>query len=463
MSDKKIPGGQTSYIINDNHAMKNKFSIVSFIGRPVDGCFLLGVVMTIAACFLGDQTNAILSTLVLLGFMPLILKPVYLIGPIFFMTVFDDYLVAFSDQSFSRMCTLMFMFGVLICMLSRRNSARHQSYVFSLIFMAMMGIVLSYHTLFSYTAFPISYVTNLALAFFMMNCVPSDNKKVCWQLCIYSIISVLYIVILLLCNGIGTLAEGQRISIATEVNPNQLAMGLVLVNVFLFCYFALGGFKYKLRYISLIGLSYVGLFLTGSRSGLIAAFLSTIILLVILQNGDKKKAKQVLTVAILVVAIFVLVYLFLQAKFPILMGRFTVENVISTGGTNRVAVWTAYFKYLFPSYWFFGIGFDPFNMYNAMQSINGIGHGAHNILVEILSKAGVFGLIVYSALFIGYFKTIFRNFKGNQAQLFSLGIILASIINGIGEDVITGRFIWFGVGLGFLLMNKGSNRVANPL
>lgn len=437
---------------------KDTVSRSNFFDKPIDSYLLLGVIMSLAVCFLGNQANGFLSIIVLLGFLPLTLKPEYLVGPIFFMTVFDDYLIAFSGQSFSRISTVMFIIGVLVRMLSKRNTIKHQIYAVFIVVMALMGIVLSYYSIFSYTSFPISYVTNLVLAFFLMNCVPSDNKKICKQLYIYSVISVLYIGLLFLKNGMGALAEGQRISIDAEVNPNQLAMGLAVVIVILYCYFVTEGFKHKGRNLLLIGITCIGIFLTGSRSGLLAGLLSIILMFIFLYKGDKKKIRQVIIIAFFGAALLILVYSILQAKFPELMSRFTIESVISSGGTNRIAIWTAYFKNYFPTYWFFGVGFDPSNMYYAVESVNGVGHGAHNAIVEILSKSGVFGLMVYTTFFITYLKKLVKNYKINNAQLFSLGIVITSIINGIGEDIMTGRLLWFGVGLGFLLMNDPSKR-----
>lgn len=440
----------------DPRTKKNIASRLNFFDKPIDSYLLLGIIMSAFTCFLGNRVNPLLSIIVITGFLPLTLRPEYLVGPILLMTVFDDYLIAFRGQSFSRICTVMFIIGVFVRMLNKRNTIKHQIYAFSVFMIAFMGIVLSYYSIFSYTSFPISYVTNLVLAFFLMNCVPSDNEKICRHLYIYSVISVLYTGYMFMKNGFGALAEGQRISIDAEVNPNQIAMGLAVVIVLLYCYFAAGGFKYKVRNLILIGLTCIGLFMTGSRTGFLAGLLSIIFMFFFMQKTDKKKIRNAIIIALFGAVLLISVYSFLQAKFPVLMNRFTIKSVVSTGGTSRIDIWTAYLKHYFPTYWFFGIGFDPLNMYYAVKLINGVGHGAHNVLVEILSKSGVFGLIIYTIFFIGFFKKVLKNYKTNKCQLLTLGIVLTSLINGIGEDIITGRFLWFGVGLGFLLMNTSS-------
>ncbi len=77
------------------------------------------------------------------------------------------------------------------------------------------------------------------------------------------------------------------------------------------------------------------------------------------------------------------------------MSRFTIDSIIATGGTNRVSIWKAYFDYYFPSHWLFGIGFDPLNMYYAIEKYLKIGHGAHNLIIDIISVSGMFGLIIF--------------------------------------------------------------------
>ena len=111
-------------------------------------------------------------------------------------------------------------------------------------------------------------------------------------------------------------------------------------------------------------------------------------------------------------------------------------------------------NFIFPDYWAFGIGFDPLNIFHAIKRVSSEGHGAHNALVDILSSSGVFGLFLYVGFLRQVFRRIGKQISENKNFLLIVGLVSGLLVNGIGENIIRGRFFWFAIGLAFILLNS---------
>lgn len=447
---------------NENSNKSTQTNLISTISknkqsndtrRTVDVYEVFCTLLVIATCFLGSSKNTILSLAVVTGFAAYILKPAYLVGPIFFMTIFDDYLVAFSGQSFSRFCVIFFCIGVILKMLIYQQRTKHVGEMAMAVIMLLLGILLSVVSVFGYTSFPISYVFNLILFICMMNFIPKNNDIVIKQLYKYTLFGIIFIAVLVAQNGTNVLL-GTRLTIASDVNANQLAMGMTQMTAVVIAHLITN--KKKIIDYFLIFILIAGLFLTGSRTGLIAALLCIITVYIVIiwrTSSSKKKVKSITTIVSLG-AIICFLYFFLVEKVPDLMYRFTYENIVATGGTNRIDVWTALLTRALPGHYLFGIGFDPLNAYYAVQSINGIGHGSHNLIVEVLTKTGILGMGIYLAFFLKLLRKLMKNFRQYSELLFPFAIIIGILFNGIGEDMLTTRFLWFGVGVVYMLLNR---------
>lgn len=427
--------------------------------KSIDVYELLCTLLVIASCFLGSTKNTILSLAVIIGFAICILKPIYLIGPIFFMTIFDDYLVAFSEQSFSRFCAIFFCVGVLLKMLAHQQQIRYLGEMAMGVIMLLLGILLSSTSIFGHTSFPTSYVFNLILFICMASFIPQDNSIVVKQLYKYTLLGVVLIAVLVGQNGTNV-HLGTRLTIASNVNANQLAMGMTQMTAVVIAH--LINSKKRIVDYCLIFILIAGLFLTGSRSGTIAALLCiiTVYIFAIWKTVSRKKKVRSIATVVLLGVIICFLYFYLAEKAPALMYRFTYKNIVATGGTNRVDIWTALLTRALPGHYLFGIGFDSTNAYYAVQSINGIGHGSHNLIVEILTKTGIFGMTIYLAFFIKLFSKMAQSLQQYSELLMPFAMISAILINGVGEDVLTTRFLWFGAGLVYMLLNSSRKEAA---
>lgn len=368
--------------------------------------------LTTVACLVGSIGSTTLMLLVTVLYAPLFLKPETLLGPVLFFAIFDDFLLVAGNASASRFITLFYLFGAAVVILLKGSIKQASLYFLLLI---ALGVVLSFYTTYGTAGLPISYILNLILAFAMVNVSGDSAQKIAKQLYFYSVLALAFVYLLLWKNGFDSLVDGVRMTIDESVNSNALAMGLAIVMTLLMSNLLLFK-KHRFLNITLIAANLVALFLTGSRTALITA-VATAFLLCILNAQDKRTKRRGLVSLIVSLALLMLTYNILQKSFPLLMERFTLDSVEESGGSGRVDVWTSYFVYFFPKYWFVGMGFDSSNLYYGIGIINAEAHGAHNLIVEILSKSGIVGMTLYSVCFVKYFVVTGKNLQNNKALL----------------------------------------------
>jgi len=409
-------------------------------------------ILTAAVAVSGYSNNAILSAAILAGFILAgFTKPEYLIGPMIFTSMFDDYLVAFQNQSFSRFLTLMLLVFTLIRVLvfNKMKIVQKRASAFIALLIAA-GVILSLRGAYDYVSFPITFVLNLSLALVIANYSTARKNIVIRQLYVYSVISIVFLIYLLSVNGLSTILTARRITIVENTNANQTAMSIAAAAAILLGYIL---YKKKAGFLNVLLLitAVAGVFLTGSRSALVGVAAAIFLLLLI--GSSNMSFKKGLFWILAAAAALVLIVFLLNTYLPNLMKRFTLENVSDTGGTNRLVIWDAFFKGYFKKNFFFGMGFDSRNFSTAMfYSINDA-RGAHNIVVETLASMGVLGLAAF-VVFFGVTISDFMKKRGILRELLiPLGVIFAMIANGIGENTLTNRFMWLAIGLGYMFIN----------
>lgn len=406
---------------------------------------IYSIALIAVLCFLGG--NRIASLFVLVGFIPLILKPEFLIGPIFFATIWGSYIVVLEGQSLSRYLVIFFIAGVVMKMLVEKSRLNLDFWFGTSVAAILLGLALSLWGIYDYTSIPTSYILNFLLLIAILHCPISSKELLIKQLWCFSVLSVMFGYWFLLRNGLDAFESGKIGMLEEGVNSNSVGKGICILIIIILAHFLIKGFKGKFVHIALILVSILLLFLTGSRTSFVAFLIAGIIIVLYWMKLNAKKIwKAALIIGIAVVG-FYFVYNYLLEALPSLMQRFTFKDTLEDGGTGRVDVWKAYIEVYLPEYWFIGVGFDPLNLFHAIKKVNGIGHGAHNHIIDMLASTGIVGLMLYSWMHIKGLRIGSSYAKTDITILLPWSMLIATLLLGIGENVLRGRILWLSLAL----------------
>ena len=444
-------------MINEDSIVRNERTDIEDKRRRlyINPYYWISILVVLIISILGRNHSSVSSLIVIGLYSSLFSRPQYMIGVLIYTTIYDDYLLAFNSQSYTRYFVLVFIISTFLGALYNKERISSQGnrvlYVLSL---AFLGIILSCYGLYGYTSFPMVYLINILMLMGFMFCPIHDAVKILQQIKTLSFVAVIYLLYIMINGDVASLSAGQRFTVEADINANQLAIGIAFLVVIIMGCFLIDNMRRKLLYGTALVITMISLFLTGSRSGLIAAVCSSaIVLLLFLVIKANYKGKGLIVISALTI-ILIILYYYLQIKYPELMSRFTVENITASGGTHRLAIWEAFLKNDFSRHWLFGIGFDPDNMVGCTRKYLSMSYGAHNLVIDILARSGIIGLILYLYFFIGSLKKFIKHYKYNDWQIISIGMLVCTFVNGIGENILTGRFLWLSLGIGFLLMNN---------
>lgn len=418
---------------------------------------IYSLLVTLLLCLLGGG-NTTIAIVAFFAYVPLALHPEFLIGPMLFTTVFDDYILIAEGQSLGRYIALLFIVSVLAKLMFSHTNIKLDFWFIISIVLILSSTTLSLFGLMGHTSLPISFIFNILLFLAFINCpTKKSNKLLTVQIWCYSIVSTIYATWFLLQNGLSVFEEGRIGQFEESVNANDLAVGLALLAAVVVSHFLANNFKNKTLHLVFFVGSVIITVLTGSRTSLIAILVSTIFVFLYWMKINSKITFKVLFIIIGILLMLIISYNILLKNFPVLMERFTIESVIDSGGTGRFNVWKTYMNVYFPDYWLLGIGFDPQNIFKAVEVVNGVGHGAHNIIIDILASSGIFGLFIYILIFSHSYKEINSCVKSNAHFLIPISMIVCVIFTGVGENVIRGRLLWFSIALGILMVKLHKN------
>ena len=219
------------------------------------------------------------------------------------------------------------------------------------------------------------------------------------------------------------------------VDNNNLAVSLSL------CLIAGYSLIYKRKLILLfrvcvllgIILIAISILRTGSRGGLLALVAGGIVFLSFSDSGLRTR-----TIIIGAVCVFFGMYYiqnFMSAK---LASRFTIEEVVTSGGTGRTEIWMNALNLYSKSSvvrWLFGYGFGSFP--TLMKQTMGLGKAAHNDVVQMLLETGVVGLLLYLRMLIEMVQHALM--KKNARALALLAVV---IVGSLSMEMLIKKMLW---------------------
>ena len=408
---------------------------------------LYSALLIVALCLFGAESNYF-TIAILLGFVPLILNPEYLLGPVLFSNVWGAWFLVADGQTFARYLTLLFAFSVFLKVISVKQKIKVDFWFFTIVAAVALALATSAYGAWGYTSLPTSFALSMLLCFATIYCPIKSKELLLKQLWLFAIMGIIFAFWLVLRNGLDVFESGRLgAGLDEEMTANAVGKGICTFAALVFVHFLTNRFKGKVIHLTLLFVSVFLIFLTGSRNSLLALAITAIIsLLYWLKLNSKRLIPVILLIAVILVGCYYL-YNYLVEAFPSLMERFALSDVMEDGGSGRINVWSAYFKECFPKYWFVGMGFDPNNLIYDIQIINSVGHGAHNHIVDILASTGVVGLALFGAMHIKSYILSFKSIKRDTSAIIPFAIFTATLLLGIGENVLRGRMLWFATAL----------------
>ena len=193
---------------------------------------------------------------------------------------------------------------------------------------------------------------------------------------------------------------------ACGLNFNQVAQILAFCIIFSFICMSI---KFRKRYVIFIAISYIIIYLTGSRKGIVMPFFGIMILALLKDlHSIKKQFKNIVLIMIIVVVASVFL-----AKHPILVERINIViNALLHGtagdqSTTERLYFNAIAINMFMQSPIIGFGVNNFRGMLILANYNNIVY-SHNNYLELASGLGVVGLVLYYWL---YAKDLFLSFK----------------------------------------------------
>lgn len=171
--------------------------------------------------------------------------------------------------------------------------------------------------------------------------------------------------------------------------------------------------------------------ISGSRGGLIAIASAVI---VFFTTYSDKKSRYTGRKLVLLLLILMSVLVFLENLPEDLRLRFTMEDVVESGGTGRVDLWKQSLQLFSEGNWFrqlFGYGTATISWCFANFGY-GLVNVAHNMFLETLAELGLGGLCLYSLAIFLFAKAAYRNRDG-----FSLPVMFCMIVMSLSTSIYT--------------------------
>lgn len=114
---------------------------------------------------------------------------------------------------------------------------------------------------------------------------------------------------------------------------------------------------------------------------------------------------------------------------PSVINRFaSIGNLTDTSSFYRISVWLGSLK-IVKDYWpsGIGLGLEPFKLIYPKYSLNAAyAHHSHNIYIQLLIETGIAGFLVFAAMILVYYKTLFAGFHRTKDKFISTFMIAAA-------------------------------------
>ena len=378
---------------------------------------------------------------------PLGLLPVLLVS-----SLSSDYFAVAEGLGATRLFAIGFVLGTILSVLKTRNDEGKTVWLLPVLYIVLVTTVSSlinggepYLTIL-YRIFLSAFV---AISCAFLRVTQRECERIIKSIVYAYVITTVFLVLNVMTNS--NVISG-RYSVSETVNSNRLAMMCVQLGVVMLMHMFISRRTIAIILgIVLCMACLVIIFLSGSRTGIIALILGSLLTSLIKRVVRKERFKNIIIILIVfLIGWLVLSYLIQNNDF--LASRFTIESIKSSGGTHRYDALLVELKYIIPQHWLIGVGTS--NEVAQVGRYMLVGYSSHNILFSMLTQIGVLGAVGYFCLIKRVFVKIVSGMKYNILFVFPLGMLVCALINGIGEIIYSERFFWCVLSFGILCNNS---------
>ena len=369
---------------------------------------------------------------------PLVIFPVYFVA-----SLSTGWFEISDGVSAGRYLSIMMIFSLLIDLIKRGKSFI-STRLLSLLLVFIVYCLLSSMLSISGDMRPFYMILQSLIILFLFIVRKNDDMSILFDLLFFtSIIVIIGISVRTFSEGVSAFSEGRYGSDSAEgVNANRIAMMLAQIGALFSTIVFRNGTSIKWL-ISIVGilLSAYIIVLTGSRAGLIAIIVP-FILMSFISNKDNLKKYPIPLVFLSIIVYFFMDWMARQDVAG--LSRMSVQDVVDSGGNNRLHAIQVMMYNVFPNYLFFGVGLGGANFAIAAKEF-GVSHPCHNIFFDSLAQLGIVGFILFFMLFFIVLKKTYCSIKRNSNNsicLIGFSLILAATANGIGETVYLEKLFW---------------------
>ena len=419
--------------------MKNRgMTIVDFVLSLLMPALLMVMTLTHNEVYL----YAVLGLALLRITKPLVIFPVYFVA-----SLSNEWFGLGTGVSAGRYLSVILLLSLIIDLLSKRKKPSVQKelvVLFVFVLYCLFSCFISVTG--SFDAFFIAFLGLMVVILFSLRNNNDVQQLFDVMFCTAIVVTVGMLVVI---STIGiaqfTLSRMGEID-DIETNSNRIAMMMAQICAIHGTVFYLEGFKTKgiLALISYIVTVFI-VILTGSRTGLLA---STLPLFIVFLLMHRIKTIRVFLYIIVFGVLFYFLSGIIEDLDLVVVDRLSVNDVVDSGGSDRMPAIKVMWKEVFPQYPILGVGLGGAN-FNAVARQYGIDHPCHNIFFDSLCQLGIIGFLIFLYIVTHYFKTTYRCIKRTNNELCFLGffLLLTATINGIGETVYIEKIYWNAIAL----------------
>lgn len=419
-----------------------------------DKYLIFSVLLFMYFIAISNFKNFFLSLIAILFCLIFINRPQYLLPHVIITSLFGDYFVALPGIGMSRIVGIFFVLSV--CIRKYKSGSIiciNRKLFISISILSLLSLISCMNSI---TGNMISaYV--LILNFMIMASISmlsyEELIEGLFSLRINTIIMILNILFSILFGKATFYAE--RLTFHETLNSNGLGMAVVQLAIFLLAimYFKNIQQNKKINIILVLCCIFI-ILLTGSRTSLIAVLGTISFLFIYYGLFNEEKIIKIQYILIPIILFFAVLFIINNVKIE-MFNRFTADSVMETGGSGRSEIWQSALENVYPKYPIFGVGIGVENTVAALSPYglpNNV--GIHNMYITLLIQTGIVGTIIFLFVILKHTFYSLKSIKVNSNMFLPALMLVAALINGIGEEVYAERFIWVAIGMIYVLLKK---------